>query len=182
MVEEYHPGLDAKDVIWRRVAQSPTEELVSRARESSIRRAITLGVALAWKSDESRAVLLDLAAEALGQICKPLLELGILVRISFVSHARISSLESSSLGELAEAILALSDIDNDQFAKEPFSASDIIVSERVSFFEDRQQALSRTGPVLLISETKAYPDLRDKVFVFTGREDLSALVEAVIEA
>ncbi|MDA4120080.1 MAG: hypothetical protein OK436_05790, partial [Thaumarchaeota archaeon] len=36
MVEEYHPGLDAKDVIWRRVAQSPTEELVSRARESRI--------------------------------------------------------------------------------------------------------------------------------------------------
>ena len=181
MVEEYHPGLDAKDVIWRRVAQSPTEELVSRARESSIRRAVTLGIVLTWKSDESRAVLLDLAAEALGQISKPLLELGIQVRVSFVSEARISSLGSSSLGELAEAILALTDIDNGVFAEESITASDIVIAEKVSFFEDKQQALSRTGPVLLISETPAYPDEREKVFVFTGREDLTALVEAVIE-
>ncbi|HEV2225874.1 MAG TPA: DUF58 domain-containing protein [Nitrososphaerales archaeon] len=181
MVEEYHPGLDAKDVIWRRVAQSPTEELVSRTRESSIRQAVTLGISFTWKSDESRVVLLDLAAEALGQITKPLLELGILVRISFVSQARISSFESSSLGELAEAILALTDIDNVGFTEEPISASDIVVAEKTSFFEDRRQALWRTGPVLLISETPAHPDFGDKVFVFTGREDLTALVEAVIE-
>ncbi|MDA4127693.1 MAG: DUF58 domain-containing protein [Thaumarchaeota archaeon] len=181
MVEQYHPGLDAKDVIWRRVAQSPTEELVSRTRESSIRRSVTLGIALAWKSDESRAVLLDLAAEALGQIAKPLLDLGIVVRISFVSQSRISSFDSSSHAEVAEAILGLTDIDNDGFVGEPISASDIVIAEKVNFFEKRQLALSRTGPVLLISETTAYPHEEDKTFVFTGKEDLTALVEAVIE-
>ncbi|MDA4127509.1 MAG: DUF58 domain-containing protein [Thaumarchaeota archaeon] len=181
MVEEYHPGLDAKDVIWRRVAQSPTEELVSRTRESSIRRSVTLGIALTWKSDESRAVLLDLAAEALGQVSKLLLELGILVRVSFVSKARIASFESSSLRELTETILALTDVDNVEFAEEPISASDILIADKVKFFEVRQLGLSRTGPVLLISETTGYSHVGDKVFVFSGKEDLTALVESVIE-
>ncbi|HEY6282997.1 MAG TPA: hypothetical protein VIW22_03640 [Nitrososphaerales archaeon] len=181
-VEEYHPGLDAKDLIWRRVAQSPTEELVSRSRESSIRRSASLGIALAWKSEESRAMLLDLAAEALGLVSKPLLDLGIAVRISFVSMGRIASMESSSLAELAESILAMTAADNGGTAPEAISSSDVVLAERENFFAERKsQWLSRAAPVLLISLTPSSISGGDKVFVFTGREDLSDLVESVIE-
>lgn len=180
-VEEYHPGLDAKDLIWRRVAQSPTEELVSRSRESSIRRSVSLGVALSWKSEESRAILLDLAAEAIGQVSKSLLDLGISVRISFVSQGRISSIESSSLPELAGTILTMTGADNGGFAPDTISTSDIVLAEKSNFFEERQSAwLSRTGPVLLISSTPSGFG-GDNLFVFSGREDLSDLVESVIE-
>ncbi len=181
-VEEYHPGLDAKDLIWRRVAQSPTEELVSRSRESSIRRSVSLGITLAWKSEESRAVLLDLAAEALAQVSKSLLDLGIAVRISFVSHGRITSIESSSLAELAESILTMTAADNGGIAPEAISTSDVVLAEKENFFEERKSTwLSRTGPVLLISLTPTSRVGRDMLFVFTGREDLTDLVESVIE-
>jgi hypothetical protein len=181
-VEEYHPGLDAKDLIWRRVAQSPTEELVSRSRESSIRRSVSLGIVLAWKSEESRVILLDLAAEALGQASKSLLDLGIAVRISYVSKGRISTTESSSLAELAESMLAMTAADNGGFTAETISSSDVVIAEKESFFAQRRsQWLSRTGPVLLISLTPSSRFGGDKVFVFTGREDLTDLVESVIE-
>jgi uncharacterized protein (DUF58 family) len=181
-VEQYYPDLDAKDVIWRRVARSPTEELISRTRESSIRRSVTIGVALVWKSEESRAILLDMAAEAVAQIGKTLLELGTAVRIVMVSQGRISSFDSSTLGELAEAILAISDADNSGFnAQESISTSDIIIAEVKNYVEEGGMSKTRSGPVLLVSETPGIPVSRDRLFVFTGREDLTPLVETVIE-
>ncbi len=181
-VEEYHPGLDAKDLIWRRVAQSPTEELVARSRESSIRRSVSLGIVLAWNSEESRAMLFDLSAEALGLVSKSLLDLGIAVRISFVSKGRIASTESSSLAELAESILAMTAADNGGIAPETISSSDVVLAEKENFFAERKsQWLSRTSPVLLISLTPSSRIGGNKVFVFTGREDLTDLVESVIE-
>ena len=181
-VEEYHPGIDAKDVIWSRVARSPTEELVSRTRESSIRPTVTLGIALAWKSEESRAVLFDLAAEALAQVSKTLVELGITVRFSFVSQARISSVESSSLGVLADAIVAVADADISGFnVQELISKSDIVIAETADFKDRHLAWSSRDRPVLLVSESYVSPQGGDNVFVFTGREDLTALVESVIE-
>jgi uncharacterized protein (DUF58 family) len=184
-VEQYYPGLDAKDVIWKRVARSPTEELVSRTRESSIRRSVTIGIALAWKSEESRTILLDITAEAVAQIGKTLLELGIAVRISFVSHGRTSSVESSTLIELVGAILGISSADNSgpgaPGAQESISTSDIILAEIKNYVENKGLSGTRSGTVLLVSETPSTPFSRDKLFVFTGREDLTALIESVIE-
>jgi uncharacterized protein (DUF58 family) len=181
-VEEYHQGLDAKDLIWRRVAQSPTEELVSRSRESSVRRSVSLGIALEWKTEESRAILFDLAAEALAQVSKALLGLGIAVRISFVSQGRISSTESSNLAELADSILAMTGGDSCVIVPEAISASDIVLVEKESFFQESQSPwASRTDPILLISSSPANRVTGDKLFVFTGTEDLTNLVESVIE-
>jgi uncharacterized protein (DUF58 family) len=181
-VEEYHPGLDAKDVIWRRVAQSPTEELTMRARESSIRQSVSIGLAIAWESDVSRAILFDLTAEALAQIGKALLELGTAVRISYVSQGRFSFIESTKLSELADATLAMSETDNGGLqTKRSISESDIIVSEIRNYLEKERLPRSGDEIVLLISETPMNAASRDRVFVFSGSEDLTAIVESVIE-
>ena len=164
------------------MARSPNEELVSRTRESSIRRTVTLGIALAWKSEESKAVMFDLAAEATAKISKTLVELGITIRFSFVTQARIASIESSSLGEIADAILAMADSDASGFdVQELISKSDIVIAEKADFKDKQLASSAKDGPVLLISETSASPQGGDMAIAFTGREDLTALVESVIE-
>ncbi|MDA4126799.1 MAG: DUF58 domain-containing protein [Thaumarchaeota archaeon] len=181
-VEEYHPGLEAKDVIWRRVAQSPTEELTMRARESSVRRTVSIGLAMAWESDASKAVLFDLTAEALAQIGKTLIELGTAVRISYVSQGRFSFVESTRLGELADATLAISETDNGGLRMhQSISESDIIVFEIKNYLEKERLSGSGNELVLLISETPGIAARRERVFVFSGREDLTNIVESVIE-
>jgi uncharacterized protein (DUF58 family) len=181
-VEEYHPGLDSKDVIWRRVAQSPTEELTMRARESSIRRSVSIGLAISWESEASRAVLFDLTAEALAQIGKALIELGTAVRFSYVSQGRFSFVESTRLSELADATLVISETDNGGLqTKQSVSESDIIVSEIRNYLEKKLLSGSRDELILLISETPKISASRDRIFVYSGSEDLTAVVESVIE-
>jgi uncharacterized protein (DUF58 family) len=181
-VEDYHPGLDSKDVIWRRVAWSPTEELTIRARESSIRRAVNIGIAIAWESEVSRAVLFDLASEAVAQVSKALLELGTAVRISYVSQGRILSVESTKLSELADAALAMSETDNGGLRTlKLVSDLDIIVSAMSNSVEKERLSASGDELVLLISESPVIVSRREGTFVFSGNEDLTPIVESVIE-
>jgi uncharacterized protein (DUF58 family) len=181
-VEQYHPELGARDVIWSRVARSPVEELVSGTREASIKRFVSIAIALTWKSEEHRAVILDTSAEAVAQIGKTLLEFGTALRLSYLAKGKEASAAASSLPELADLTMELSSIDNCGIkAHESITGSDLFIAE-INDYRDGAGSFARRGePVLLISETTGFSDKRNRLFIFTGREDLSALIASVIE-
>jgi uncharacterized protein (DUF58 family) len=179
-VEQYHTSLDARDVLWKRVASSPLEELVSRTREANLPREVTVGVLLGWSSDIQRAKLLDLASEAVAQVGKTLLGLGATVRVAFLAGGRAVSTTASDVGALATAVLELSRMDNLGLGGLPHLPKfDLLVSELNDFRNGPPRP--RGAPVLLLSESQAWADPRSNLAVFTGREDLSTLTARVLE-
>jgi hypothetical protein len=101
-LEQYQPFSETKNVLWKRVARMPDEQLIVRVRESSIPKTIRIGFILrverfeeyALYTDEEERELArlrwrDLICEGLGSIGNNLLAVGCNLEIAHTSRKKM---------------------------------------------------------------------------------------------
>lgn len=181
-VSEYQVGFDPRDIMWKRVAGMTDESLPVRVREANVRRAVSVGVRVASRSEEERALRTDLVVEALGRIGMQLLSAGSVMEVTYPSPSAVRRVLISDARELADSTTlpwvagrgaswgpSLSEMFFDLLiigqyeAKAPFVAP-----------------LPRSRKLLVLSEEPAHEGTPPGATLFTGSEDLSDVASLVI--
>ena len=181
-VEPYSPGLDAHDLMWKRIARFGEDELQVRVREASTKGDIGIVVALKADRSERRVVRTDLASEAIAQICKRLISFGVRVELVYSRQGKARGRMVSSPVELADWIVESwsGDASGDGLYAALARADLAIVGSQE--YEDGLKA-SPTGSrlTLVIWDRSGRPDPGGRFFAFTGDDDLTTLAEAILE-
>jgi uncharacterized protein (DUF58 family) len=181
-VSEYQPGLDPRDIMWKRVAGMTDERLPVRVREANVRRAVSIGVRVGSRSEEERARRTDLVVEALGRVGMQLLGAGSVMEVTYPSPSAVRRVVVSSPRELADATTlpwvagrgaswgpSLSELSFDLLIIGQYEATTPSVA-----------ALPRSRKLLVISEDPLRASSPAGAYTFTGREDLSDVASMVI--
>ncbi len=179
-VGPYHPDLDTKDIMWKRVAQMEDASISVRVREANIRMSVRIGVALSWSSGRQRAEMVDLVSEAVAQIGKLLLSLGTSVEVVFASGTSLERNQASNTAELVNLVMAVSGTSSTSQPMLGQAKCDMFILGSDQLEALKRRVFAAQLPVVVVSEEPLTSALPSRVTNFTGREDLSALTTLVL--
>lgn len=180
-VEEYQAGLDARDILWRRVAAASDDRIPSRVREANVKESLRIGVSITWRSDEERVKRLDLVSEAIGAIGSYLLASGSSVEVIFKGPVAMRAVKAHNIAELGDACLAPSEtVSNSEGVGQVIAASDLVILSP----EQWPSASGSSGRrrFLFVSDGAASRPRAASPLVFTGSEDLSRIAGELLES
>lgn len=186
-VESYSPGSDAKDVMWKRLARSEDEKMHVRVREATSKAVVVLLYVTKRGPDPRTAVVrMDMASEAVAQVGRRLVSLGVSVEVAHQSDAGLSVGRASSEHELVGAIaegLWRNGAGSDAGSSGSFLAPSDLLMVGQEMLEDERVArwLEERMPVLLLSGEASHTWSGTPIFTFSGGEDLSQLTEVLLE-
>jgi len=180
-VGEYLPGIDTKDILWKRVAQAEDGSISVRVREANVKASVTLGIALGWNSEDERARMVDLALEAMAQIGRTLFSVGTTFEVVYPSGGALVSARASSTSELAVALLEVAGASaKPEFARGPVPACDLLLMSQSRGGGPQERAMAKLTPVLVLADQLITIGSSTDISLFTGREDLSRLTMMVM--
>jgi len=183
-IEQYQPSIDPRDILWRLVAKSTTEEgtVPVRVREANIRRSVSIGVAVGWDSDDERAKRMDLVAEAVAQIGKQLIIARTSLDIQVLLPDGAFRAKVSNMAQLADASVGMWTRQGDDKLRRLVLESDIvIVGPREFSGHELRPGTAGSKLSVLVSEKPITAGRLGATHVFTGKEDLSAVVVEVLQ-
>ena len=179
-VTEYQLGMDTRDIMWKRAARMSDDRIPMRVREANVKKAVTMGLAVTWRSDDERAARMDLIAEALAQIGKGMLMIGTSIDIYYAIGGQINSVRITSLAQLADSIVGPWNSMEGSASPHALRGVDLLVMCADDPDEVTRQAILRPGRLLVLSETPPVAKLPRGVPIFTGKEDLRSLASEVL--
>lgn len=183
-IEQYQPSIDPRDILWKLVAKSTYDDgtVPVRVREANIRRAVSIGVAVSWDSDDERVKRMDLVAEAVAQMGKQLL----MARTSLDIHVLLPDgsfrARVSSMPQLADASVRMWTRQSEDKLRPLLLKSDLMIVGPKEF--TGEEPLAATGGSklsVLVSEKPISSGRLGATHVFTGKEDLSVVVTEVLQ-
>jgi len=180
-VGQYHPNLDTKDILWKKVARAEDGSIPVRVREANVRMSVRIGVAVSWGSMQQRAKRVDLVSEAIAQIGKLILSLGTSVEVAFASDASLVRRRASSVPELADVLIALSEASPAVQLMRGLTRCDLLILGPDGLNGSELRTMARSLPVLVVSDEVPAPVLPPGVSAFSGQEDLSVLSMLVLD-
>jgi uncharacterized protein (DUF58 family) len=181
-IEPYEAGSDAKDMMWKRIARSGGDTMQVRVREASARAVIGVLLMLRSKNDEEHVRRVDLASEAIAQLGKKLVSLGVTVEVAGTGHGETAPAGASNATELAQAIVGSWSAKAEDVATDRAVArADLIVLGPEELEDGSVTRLLGQKAALVIWDGKGRPGSGGRTFVFTGDEDLTQLVEVLLE-
>ncbi|MDG6978317.1 MAG: hypothetical protein JRN58_04470 [Nitrososphaerota archaeon] len=194
-LDEYNPGY-TKDIVWRRLAQSPEEALMARVREADVRGLVKVGVVrFAEREGEERARWTDGLCEALGEVGREVLETGAGVVVLYheppaggrrpTGQERLRgmvSLGAADVDQLADAVMASSAAPGSRDVGAVVEEADLVVTGLLEL-QDAEVAsiLSRKPLLLLYEDAPPPPPFLERPVVWTGKEDLLPLIRRTLE-
>jgi uncharacterized protein (DUF58 family) len=181
-VEAYSSGSDAKDLMWKRAARSGGESMQVRIREASAKAAVTMLLLLNSTSFEDQVRRVDLASEALAQLGKNLVSLGVRVELVRPNSGGSTHVGATNVNQLAAAIVSAgSMMSQGTDAKAGTGGADLLVIGPEQLDDERiRKAMERT-PSLVIWDAGKRAGSGGMMFAFTGDEDLTLLAEMLLE-
>jgi uncharacterized protein (DUF58 family) len=182
-IEPYEAGSDAKDMMWKRIARSGGDPMQVRVREASAKAVVSILLTLRSETAEERVRRVDLASEAIAQLGKKLVSLGVTVELARPSHGETSWAGASNVTELAQAIVGIWSVSAEDAATDRAMArADLIVLGPEELENGSMSRFVEQKPALMIWDGPGRPGSGGRTFVFTGSEDLTQLVEVLLEA
>jgi len=180
-VTEYQTGLDTRDIMWKRAARMSDDRIPMRVREANVKKVVTVGLAVTWRSDSERAARVDLIAEALAQVGKDLLLIGTTLEVEYAVGTRVSSILVSSLTQMADALVGPWGALEAGAGPSAFSRRvDLLIMGPDDPDEVLRQAELRPGRVLVVSDLPSGAQVPGGAVAFTGNEDLTELAAEVL--
>jgi uncharacterized protein (DUF58 family) len=181
-IESYSPGSDARDMMWKRVARSGDETMLVRVREASAKAAVGILLRLGAESPEERVRRVDLASEAIAQLGKKLVSLGVTVELACSREKGLTAADATDITSLAAAIIRVWSAQPEDADLDVATArADLLVLDSEQLADESARRFLGQKPLLLISETPGTQGSGGKTFVFSGAEDLMPLAEALLE-
>ena len=180
-VTEYQLGLDTRDIMWKRAARMSDDRIPMRVREANVKKVVTVGLAVTWRSDEERAARVDLIAEALAQVGKDLLLIGTTLEVEYAVGTQVGSISVSNLTQMADALVGPWSTQEAGGKASMFSRRvDLLIMGADDPDEVFRQAELRPGRVLVVSDLPSGEQLPGGAVAFTGNEDLRELAAEVL--
>jgi hypothetical protein len=195
-VGEFQPGMDPRDIMWKRAAEATEETaLPVRVREINVRKVVSIGVLVGSGSEDERARRGDLVSEAIAQVGVQVIRIGTALEIvGCPPPSGVRRATASTVAELADVtsstwvgggagtpirtpsgsssfdLLIVGPQEVGPGALPPFRLL-LVVSDEGS---DGAHSLPISPP------SSSFRHLPRGASVFTGKEDLSGLTSSVI--
>lgn len=181
-VDAYHGTAETRDILWKRVARSPSQDFFVKVRESNLPETIRVSLVQTVDRGPERFSWMDLMCEGLGKIGNHLLEMGATLRISFSSGGRISTEEVGASDEFVAAMMNFSVSQPDaDYARQLVRDSDLVIMG-IKELEDPEVAkLVARKPSLLILEDAQSTLVGMPAVIFSGKESVVPLILRVVE-
>ncbi len=194
-VDEYHPETEKKDILWKKVARLPGDQLVARIRESNIPKTLRIGVIKsprghtngANNKGENQLLWMDIACEGAGALGKMLISIGCDVELVYAvgtdNGVGILTSYALDLSELSTAIMEMSvcSLSDSTQAAEIILQSDISITGMKDLEHEPLAREVSKKPALLVEEAEASPyTVGEIAVIYSGTEDVSRLIYAVI--
>lgn len=186
-LDQYHSG-DAKDIVWKRVAKSPDQNLIARTKERNVRETMTVGVVRFAERGDGRLAWTDEVCEALGFIGKQAFEMGATFDILYSSapdnkgKAALTRAVASNAFDLAEAVMASSSAPPSRAIEEVVANSDFLITGLKELEDEKLAAMISQRPMFLIYEKASPPStFDDRSVIYSGEENVAALVRKLLE-
>ena len=104
-IEQYGGAIDSKDILWRRVAKTSDEAIVSRVREANVPH--SLRVCLIEGADGDKTVWMDTVTEGLGRIGMTLIRLGMALEVTVQTRDGVVSQVATTIDGLVELVVGV---------------------------------------------------------------------------
>ena len=180
-VDAYRGSAQTKDILWKRVARSPSQDLFVRIRESNVLETVRVSIIQTVDRGVNRYPWVDLVCESLGIIGNHMFAMGQTLRISFSSNG-IQTEDVSAPEELVDSMMNFSrsrpETENVRVLAR--DADLVITGLRELENPDVAQLVSRR-PSLLIFEDAEPLLIGTQSVIFSGRENVVPLILRVIE-
>jgi uncharacterized protein (DUF58 family) len=180
-LDSYHPSTGAKDIIWKRAARSPGEDLVERVRESNSKESVKVGVVRVVERGEDGRRWTDALCEGLASIGKEVLQMNMRLTILHPSDGGPVESRISDLDGLAEAVMSCSAAPASADLFEVVRRSDLIVTGLRELEDERIARAISAKPLLLISEEASPVALGGRSVVYSGSESFLPLLRRMLE-
>jgi hypothetical protein len=148
-IEEYGGMSDSKDILWKRVAKTSTEEIVSRIREANVPQ--SLKVALIESREGDRTFWMDTVTEALGRIGVTLLGLGVGLDVLTQTSDGEVSLLARNMDELVELVIGVwKEKGVPELVGEASLSADLVIAGSGAMATHEVYSLSESMPTLVV--------------------------------
>jgi len=153
-----------------------------RVREASAKAAVGILLRLGAESPEEHVRQVDLASEAIAQLGKKLVSLGVNVELACSREDGLTGAEASDVTSLAAAIIRIwSAQPEDADLSATTARADLLVLDSGQLADESARRFLGQKPLLLIRDEPGTPGYGGKTFVFSGDEDLTPLAEVLLE-
>ena len=180
--EAYTSSHGMKDIMWKRLARSPSESPMARVGEANIPERLTVALIEQMTAPSRKnPSWMNLTTEAVARIGVSAVSTGSTLRLIHLLRSRKSVSEAGDLVELADLIMSLwREHARRQETSEELDQADIIVAgvEEMGIGETRTLVMRK--PTVMLSYGQAKPAVGPNVVNFTGKEDISRLVVGVL--
>ncbi len=173
---------ETRDILWKRVARSPSQDFFVKVRESNLPETIRVSLVQTVDRGQDRFSWIDLTCEGLGKVGNHLLEMGATLRISFSSGGRVSTEEVVAPDELAAAMMNFTVSQPEAAnARQLVLDSDLVIMGIKELENPEVAKLAARKPSLLILEDAHPTFLGVRSLIFSGKENVVPLILRVVE-
>ena len=179
------PGVERKNIFWKKIASMPDERLLVKVRESNIPKFLTIGL-IRTATEATKNSCCGQTGPVRGFLSreKIFFRIGCGVNLVFESSTGPVRLQALDLPELSEAVMQLSvgQISDVESTSELLYQSEICVTGLKELNVDLLALAVARKPCLLIQEEETYSSshIGNLSVIFTGKEDVGELVEKVV--
>lgn len=179
--EMYTTSRSSKDIMWRRLAKSPSEDLLARVGEANIPETLTVCLAEDVKSADRRSPSwMDLFSEAVARLGLPVVTIGITFRVVHVVGGSNTVAEARDARSLADLIVGLWGDEGSEKTELGPRDSDVVLTSREALDEPSLLRLVLDKPSVVVSWGRGRATLGSGMVFFTGNEDVSGLIARVL--
>jgi hypothetical protein len=182
-VEAYTPSSSSRDILWKKLAKTPGEELMARVGEANIPEKLTVCfIEREGVGERGSPRWMDLASEAIARVGLPVISTGTRLRVLHVLGGTMEVAEAKEAEGLANILVGLwTDKGLKEKTMEGPDQADIIVTAEAETTSPETMALVLEKPTVLLAWTQQKKVARgSRVVFFTGHEDVSGLVMRVL--
>lgn len=180
--EAYTSSHSSKDIMWKRLAKSPGENLMARVGEANIPEKLTVSlIEQITAPKRANPSWKNLVSEAVARVGVPVVSIGSTLRLVHVLGKRKTVAEARSLPELADLVMSLwrEDLPKKSTTEEPDEADIVVAGQEELTVPDTRGMVSRK-PAVILSWGGPAAYAGPKAVSFTGTEDISRLVVGVL--
>ena len=178
-IEDYGAGSDPRGILWKRVAESPTEHLMARVGESNIPKALTVGVVETATRFETQAWFMDLVSEALARIGREAVEYGITVQVVSDINGKVRAATARTVPELASCVVSLWSEGKSQ-AGDALQEAHVVITGLDDTRDQRVLGLVASRPSVVVMSGRPGGSLGRKAMFYTGSEDVGRVLQTVL--
>jgi hypothetical protein len=179
-IEDYDASSDPRGILWKRVAESPTEKLVARVGESNIPKALTVAVVETTDRFETQPWFMDLVSEALALMGREAVEYGITLHVFSEIKGLAWAAEARTVSQVASCTLGIWTQGRRSPVGNELPWPDLVITGVEDADDPRVSGLVANRPAVVVTSGRPAKKLGRKAMLYSGSEDVGRVLQSVL--